>query len=150
MTIPIPTNNEQPNKPTPEVGGKNVEFVRCAYQSPLPHPRSKKRKVDSTNVGATPRATPTNPAPSTVEIDEEDDKDDPNEGNRKSSRPRSWTWKYLTKDLKSKPSHPRAKCNWCGTSYACDSHRNGTTDMRDHLLNQCKLKNFLETRVTLF
>ncbi|RYR21380.1 hypothetical protein Ahy_B03g066661 isoform B [Arachis hypogaea] len=105
---------------------------------PPPHPKSKKRKVDSTNTGATPIATPTNPSPSTVETNEEDDKNDPNEGNKKPSRPRSWAWKYFTKGLKSKPSHPRAKCNWCGASYACDSHRNGTTDMRYDLLNQCK------------
>ncbi|RYR19682.1 hypothetical protein Ahy_B03g064550 isoform B [Arachis hypogaea] len=128
----------------PEVGGENVEsVVRSSTNSgvlikPPPHPRSKKRKVDSTNVGATPGATPTNPAPSTIETDEEDGKDDPNEGNRKPSRPRSWTWEHFTKDPKSKPSYPRAKCDWCGASYACDSHRNGTTNMRYHLLNQCK------------
>ncbi|QHN88942.1 uncharacterized protein DS421_16g567850 [Arachis hypogaea] len=134
------TSNKQPNEPTPEVGGENVEsVVRFSMDSgvltkPMSHPRSKKRKIDSTNVGA----TPTNPTPSTVETDEEDGKDDPNEDNRKPSRPRSWIWEHFTKDPKSKPSHPRAKCNWCGASYACDSHRNGITNMRYHLLNQCK------------
>ncbi|RYQ92534.1 hypothetical protein Ahy_B09g098765 [Arachis hypogaea] len=139
-----PTSNEVPNERTPEVGGENVEsVVRSSTDSgtltkPPPHPRTKKRKVDMTNVGATSGATPTNPAPSNVDTDEEDGKDEANEGNRKPSRPKSWTWKYFTKDPKSKPSHPRAKCNWCGASYACDSHRNGTTNMRYHLLNQCK------------
>ncbi|RYR38203.1 hypothetical protein Ahy_A09g043173 isoform B [Arachis hypogaea] len=129
---------------TPEVREENVEsVVRSSTDSgvltkPSPHPRSKKMKVDSTNVCATPGATPTNPASSTVETNEEDNKDDPNKGNRKPSKPRSWTWKHFTKDPKSRPSHPRAKCNWCGTSYAYDSHRNGTTNMRYHLLNQCK------------
>ncbi|RYR58268.1 hypothetical protein Ahy_A05g023922 isoform A [Arachis hypogaea] len=139
-----PTSNEVPNERTPKVGGENVEsVVRSSMNSsvltkPPPHPRSKKRKVDSTNVGVTPGATPTNPAPSTMKIDEDDGKDEANEGNRKSSRPRSWTWEHFTKDPKSKPSHPRTKCNWCGASYACDSHRNGTTNMRYHLLYQCK------------
>ncbi|RYQ85074.1 hypothetical protein Ahy_B10g104576 [Arachis hypogaea] len=70
-------------------------------------------------------------------MDEEDDKDDPNEGNRKPSKPRSWTWNHFTKDPKSKSSHPMAKCNWCRVSYARDSHRNCTTNMLYHLLNQC-------------
>ncbi|RYR58635.1 hypothetical protein Ahy_A05g024498 [Arachis hypogaea] len=127
MSSSEPTSNEQPNEPTPKVGGKNVEsVVRSSTDSSVltntpPHPRSKKRNIDSTNVGATLRVTPTNPAPSTVETDEDDSKDDPNEGNRKPSRPRSWTWEYFTKDPKSKPSHPRSKCNWCGASYAYDS-----------------------------
>jgi len=32
----------------------------------------------------------------------------------------------------------RAKCNWCGTTYAADSHKNGTTNLKNHLLIQCK------------
>ncbi|XP_057755749.1 uncharacterized protein LOC130974927 [Arachis stenosperma] len=86
MSSSEPTSNEQPNEPTPEVGVENVEsVVRFSTDSgvltkPPPHLKSKKRKVDSTNVGATPGATPTNPAPSNVETDEEDGKDDPNEG----------------------------------------------------------------------
>ncbi|XP_072060642.1 zinc finger BED domain-containing protein RICESLEEPER 2-like [Arachis hypogaea] len=144
MSSSEPTSNEVPSERTPEVGGEIVESaVRSSTDSgvltkPPPHPRSKKRKVHSTNVGANPGATPTNPSPSTVETDEEDSKDEANEGNRKPSRPRSWTWEHFTRDPKSNPSHPRAKCNWCGASYACDSHRNGTTNMRYHLLNQCK------------
>ena len=35
--------------------------------------------------------------------------------------------------------HPQiAKYNWCGASYACDTERNGTTNMRHHLLSQYK------------
>ncbi|QHN83316.1 uncharacterized protein DS421_20g703720 [Arachis hypogaea] len=115
MSSSEPTSNEVPNERTPEVGGENVESVvrsstdSGALTKPPPHPRSKKRKVDSTNVGATSGATPTNPAPSNVDTDEEDGKDEANEGNRKPSRPRSWTWEHFTKDPKSKPSHPRAK-----------------------------------------
>ncbi|RYR46847.1 hypothetical protein Ahy_A07g032690 [Arachis hypogaea] len=79
-----PTSNEVPNERTPEVGGENVESVvrsstdSGALTKPPPHPRSKKRKVDMTNVGATSGATPTNPAPSNVDTDEEDGKDEAN------------------------------------------------------------------------
>nr|XP_025670019.1 transcription factor TBF1-like [Arachis hypogaea] len=48
----LPTINEQPNEPRPEVGGENVESVVCSS---------------------------TDSAPSTVETDEENGKDDPNE-----------------------------------------------------------------------
>ncbi|XP_025652461.1 uncharacterized protein [Arachis hypogaea] len=117
MSSSEPTSNEVPSERTPLIGGEIVESaVRSSTDSgvltkPPPHPRSKKRKVHSTNVGATPGATPTNPSPSTVETDEEDSKDKANEGNRKPSRPRSWTWEHFTRDPKSKPSHPRDKCN---------------------------------------
>ncbi|XP_052111497.1 zinc finger BED domain-containing protein RICESLEEPER 2-like [Arachis duranensis] len=118
LAADVPTSNEVPNERTPEVGGENVESVvrsltdSGALTKPPPHPRSKKRKVGMTNVGATSGATPTNPAPSNVDTDEEDGKDEANEGNRKPSRPRSWTWDHFAKDPKSKPSHPRAKYNW--------------------------------------
>ncbi|XP_057730888.1 zinc finger BED domain-containing protein RICESLEEPER 2-like [Arachis stenosperma] len=81
-----PTSNEVPNERTPEVGGENVESVvrfskdSGALTKPPPHPRSKKRKVDMTNVGATSGATPTNPAPCNVDTDKEDGKDEANEG----------------------------------------------------------------------
>ncbi|QHN94467.1 uncharacterized protein DS421_17g601480 [Arachis hypogaea] len=85
MSSSEPTSNEVPNEWTPEVGGENVEsMVRSSTDSGAltklpPHPRSKKRKIDSTNVGATSGATPTNPAPSTVDTDKEDGKDEANE-----------------------------------------------------------------------
>ncbi|RYQ82859.1 hypothetical protein Ahy_B10g101427 [Arachis hypogaea] len=85
MSSSEPTSNEVPNERTPEVGGENVEsVVRSSMDSgaltkPPPHPRSKKRKVDSTNMGATSGATPTNPAPSNVDTGEEDGKDKANE-----------------------------------------------------------------------
>ncbi|RYR53229.1 hypothetical protein Ahy_A06g028242 [Arachis hypogaea] len=60
------------------------------------------------------------------------------EGKRKPCRPRSWTWDHFTKDETSNPQYPRAKCNWCGASYACDTHKNGTSNMKNHLLSQCK------------
>ena len=59
-------------------------------------------------------------------------------GKRKPSRPRSWTWDHFTKDLAPNSLNPRAKCNWCGATYACDTHRNGTTNLKNHLLTQCK------------
>ncbi|GAU23634.1 hypothetical protein TSUD_386230 [Trifolium subterraneum] len=52
-------------------------------------------------------------------------------GNRKPIKPRSWTWKHFTK------KGSRANCNWCGASYAADSHKNGTSNLQHHLLHQC-------------
>ena len=74
--------------------------------------------------------------PPVGETSVDDSTEDP--GKRKPSRPRSWTWDHFTRDPNSKSSTPRAKCNWCGASYACDTHRNGTTNMKNHLLTQCK------------
>jgi hypothetical protein len=54
-------------------------------------------------------------------------------GNRKPIKPRSWTWKHFTKIGRS-----RAECNWCGVSYAADSHKNGTSNMKHHLVHQCR------------
>ena len=31
----------------------------------------------------------------------------------------------------------RASCNYCGTTYACDTKLNGTTGMRTHIQSQC-------------
>ncbi|MED6200489.1 hypothetical protein PIB30_085611 [Stylosanthes scabra] len=54
-------------------------------------------------------------------------------GNRKPTRPRSWTWEHFKKD-ESGPK-PRAVCKWCGVSYAADSHKNGTSNLKSHLLS---------------
>ncbi|MED6117417.1 hypothetical protein PIB30_109818, partial [Stylosanthes scabra] len=51
---------------------------------------------------------------------------------RKPTRPRSWTWEHFKKD-ESGPK-PRAICKWCGASYAADSHKNGTSNLKSHLL----------------
>ena len=32
---------------------------------------------------------------------------------------------------------PRSACNYCGTTYACDTKLNGTTAMRNHIQSQC-------------
>ncbi|CAI8586699.1 unnamed protein product [Vicia faba] len=53
-------------------------------------------------------------------------------GNRKPIKPRSWTWEHFTK------IGSRAKCNWCDVTYAADSQRNGTSNLKHHLLHQCK------------
>jgi len=57
-------------------------------------------------------------------------------GTSKACKTRSWVWKHFTKD--DHPTNPRATCNWCAATYAADSHRNGTTNLRIHLLSQCK------------
>ena len=36
-----------------------------------------------------------------------------------------------------KGGKPRAACNYCGTTYACDTKLNGTTGMRTHIQSQC-------------
>ncbi|WJX61747.1 cellulase [Trifolium repens] len=54
-------------------------------------------------------------------------------GNKKPCRPKSWVWDHFTK------VNGRAVCDWCkNTSYACDSHRNGTSNQAHHLRMQCK------------
>ncbi|CAI8615833.1 unnamed protein product [Vicia faba] len=53
-------------------------------------------------------------------------------GNRKPIKPRSWTWEHFTK------IGSRAKCNWCDVTYVSDSQRNGTSNLKHHLLHQCK------------
>ncbi|MED6109393.1 hypothetical protein PIB30_033183 [Stylosanthes scabra] len=56
--------------------------------------------------------------------------------NRKPARPRSWTWEHFKKD-ESGPK-PRVVCKWCGASYAVDSHKNSTSNLKSHLLSHCR------------
>ncbi|KAK2403508.1 zinc finger BED domain-containing protein RICESLEEPER [Trifolium repens] len=54
-------------------------------------------------------------------------------GNKKPCRLKSWVWDHFTK------VNGRAVCDWCkNTSYASDSHRNGTSNQAHHLRMQCK------------
>ena len=62
------------------------------------------------------------------------DSNDGDSGKQKPCRPKSWVWDHFTRDT----SGTRAKCNWCTKSYAADSHKNGTTNLNNHLLHQCK------------
>ncbi|CAI8588407.1 unnamed protein product [Vicia faba] len=100
--------------------------------------------------------TPTTNQPQTIDLDkqegdnvqykkkrkvrEEDDSKvgDSNAGDsgkQKSSMPKSWVWDQFTRD----ESGTRAKCNWCTKSYADDSHKNGTSNLNNHLMHQCKI-----------
>ena len=97
----------------------STETSAVKVRAQVPKPDKKKRKVTETSTN-------------------DGDNDDSNPGKRKPFRPRSWTWEHFTRDPSSKPSNARPKCNWCGASNICDSHRNGTTNMRYDLLNQCK------------
>ncbi|MED6220035.1 hypothetical protein PIB30_041206 [Stylosanthes scabra] len=103
--------------PRPPVPQRNTKKVAVRG-------RAKRRAIEEPSEDDTPE-TATNAA-------------EPSDGNRKPSRPRSWTWEHFTKDPNCNPEYPRAKCNWCGASYACDTHKNGTTNMKNHLMSQCK------------
>ena len=41
---------------------------------------------------------------------------------------------------------PRAACNYCGTTYACDTKLNGTTTMRNHIQSQCYKYSYREDK----
>ncbi|XP_075503957.1 zinc finger BED domain-containing protein RICESLEEPER 2-like [Primulina tabacum] len=55
---------------------------------------------------------------------------------RKSVRPRSLIWEHFEKYEDSNGTR-RAKCNYCGSSYAADSSLNGTSSLGAHL-KKCK------------
>ncbi|RYQ96007.1 hypothetical protein Ahy_B08g091439 isoform A [Arachis hypogaea] len=46
------------------------------------------------------------------------------------------TWKHFKKDENG--PKPRVIYKWCGSSYASDSHKNGTSNLKSHLLSQCR------------
>ncbi|KAK9940287.1 hypothetical protein M0R45_016955 [Rubus argutus] len=53
----------------------------------------------------------------------------------------SIAWEHFTRLTNpdgSKLARPRAKCKHCPQTYAVDSKSNGTTNMRTHLLYQCR------------
>ena len=65
---------------------------------------------------------------------QEDLEDEPEK--QKGKEP-SWVWDHFT--IKSIQGINRVVCNWCETaSYKCVTKRNGTTNMGNHLRNQCK------------
>ena len=41
---------------------------------------------------------------------------------------------------------PRAACNYCGTTYACDTKLNGTTTIRNHIQSQCYKYSYREDK----
>ncbi|KAG6641860.1 hypothetical protein CIPAW_09G102700 [Carya illinoinensis] len=55
-----------------------------------------------------------------------------------SGRHRSMVWNHFTRIPNGDPSKPRAKCNYCTASYACDTKTNGTKSMKYHIEKQCK------------
>ncbi|KAG6625089.1 hypothetical protein CIPAW_16G071900 [Carya illinoinensis] len=55
-----------------------------------------------------------------------------------SGRHRSMVWDHFTRIPNGDPSKPRAKCNYCTASYACDTKTNGTKSMKYHIEKQCK------------
>ncbi|XP_073032144.1 zinc finger BED domain-containing protein RICESLEEPER 2-like isoform X2 [Primulina eburnea] len=64
---------------------------------------------------------------------------------RKSVRPRSLVWEHFEKYEDSNGT-PRAKCNYCGSSYAADSSLNGTSSLGAHLKKCKKYPCNLETK----
>ncbi|XP_073017927.1 zinc finger BED domain-containing protein DAYSLEEPER-like [Primulina eburnea] len=59
--------------------------------------------------------------------------------------PRSLVWEYFEKNEDSNGA-PRAKCNYCGSSYAADSSLNGTLSLGAHLKKCKKYPRNLETK----
>uniref|UniRef100_A0A803PEN4 BED-type domain-containing protein n=1 Tax=Cannabis sativa TaxID=3483 RepID=A0A803PEN4_CANSA len=56
---------------------------------------------------------------------------------RKPTRPPSKVWTHFTKVIDD-AKNPKARCNYCGVSYACGSKKNGTSNLLTHLSIQCK------------
>ncbi|KAA0034838.1 putative transposase [Cucumis melo var. makuwa] len=59
-------------------------------------------------------------------------------GKRKLVKPPPSVWEHFIKVEGCDPKYPRAACKHCGTSYACDSKRNCTTNLKRHL-EKCKM-----------
>ena len=59
----------------------------------------------------------------------------PSVGNTITGKKRSTVWGHFTVIEGGKK--PRAACNYCSTTYACDTKLNGTTNMRTHIQSQC-------------
>ncbi|KAA0068066.1 putative transposase [Cucumis melo var. makuwa] len=68
-------------------------------------------------------------------------------GKRKSVKPPSSVWEHFIKVEGCDPKYPRAACKHCGAPYACDSKRNGTTNLKRHLEKCKKYVNPLEDNV---
>ncbi|KAG6718379.1 hypothetical protein I3842_04G146700 [Carya illinoinensis] len=66
-------------------------------------------------------------------------------GGSQRGRQRSMVWDHFTKIPKDDPTKPRAACNYCGASYACDTKTNGTKSMKYHIEHQCKKCPFKKT-----
>ena len=54
-------------------------------------------------------------------------------GKRKPTRPPSIAWDHFTKSL----DGFHATCNYCAKQYACDSKKNGTSNLLSHLTHAC-------------
>ncbi|CAL5438787.1 unnamed protein product [Camellia sinensis] len=74
--------------------------------------------------------------PTTQEHENESTKNQSN--NVKGKRERSLVWDRFTKLKCESGKRPRASCNYCGTTYACDPKIYGTTSMRAHIESKCK------------
>ncbi|KAA0026197.1 putative transposase [Cucumis melo var. makuwa] len=59
-------------------------------------------------------------------------------GKRKLVKPPPSAWEHFIKVEGCDPKYPRAACKHCAASYACDSKRNGTTNLKRHL-EKCKM-----------
>ena len=115
------TENNEENTTGNTIG--NAESIQSSIETSVVQVKAQVSKLDKKKRKVT--ETPAN----------DKDNDDPDLGKIKPSRPKSSTWEHFTRDPNSKRSNPRAKFNWCRASYTCDSHRNGATNMRYHLLN---------------
>ncbi|KAF7822019.1 zinc finger BED domain-containing protein RICESLEEPER 2-like [Senna tora] len=100
------------------------EIEAEAQASQVNEAASKKRKTDST------LASTSNPTGTSTESEKGIT------SKKRPSKPPSWTWSHFTE--KKIGDSARAVCNWCGTRYACDRKKNGTSNLKGHLINLCK------------
>ena len=56
---------------------------------------------------------------------------------KKRTRVVSEIWKHFTRIPDGDPDHPRAKCNYCGTTYAAHPKNSGTSSMKHHYEMLC-------------
>ena len=48
-------------------------------------------------------------------------------------------WVYFSMMGDCDPNNPRASCNYCGKDYGCCGKRDGTSNLWNHLYNQCPM-----------
>ena len=52
-------------------------------------------------------------------------------------RKKSEVWDHFSMMGDCDPNNPRASCNYCGKDYGCRGKRDGTSNLWNHLYNQC-------------
>lgn len=118
-----------------EQNTQNVERVIENAELPSPEPNEQQTTSKKTKV---PKKDKKRKSGEPTAEEEEGEETEEDGGKRKPTKPRSWTWDHFTKYNCPKSRKRRARCKWCEATYACDTHRNGTSNLKNHLLTQCK------------